>query len=105
MTVQKLKAEGVGVERGDGLAALRQRAGRGLDLVFLDPPFGDGGNEALFAASLQAARQAVGEQGLVYLEAPRAWNADELAQIGWQTHRHGKAGMVHFHLLQPLAPQ
>jgi len=47
--VTRLKAEGsVRVERGDALAALRQRQGAALDLVFLDPPFGDGGNEALF---------------------------------------------------------
>lgn len=104
-TVRRLKAEGVRVERGDGVAALRQRAGQGLDLVFLDPPFADGANEALFNAALQAARQAVGEQGLVYLEAPRAWTEDELAQIGLQAHRQGKAGQVHFHLLQPLRPQ
>ena len=102
---QKLKADGVRVERGDGVAALRQRAGRALDLVFLDPPFGEDGNEPLFLAALQAARQAVGELGLIYLEAPRAWTDDELAQACLQAHRHGKAGMVHFHLLRPLAPQ
>jgi 16S rRNA (guanine966-N2)-methyltransferase len=104
-TVQRLKAECVRVERGDGVAAMRQRAGQGLDLVFLDPPFADGANEVLFSAALQAARQAVGEQGLIYLEAPRTWTADELAQIGLQAHRQGKAGQVHFQLLQPLRPQ
>lgn len=104
-TAQRLKAGTVRVERGDGVAALRQRAGQGLDLVFLDPPFGDGGNEALFGTALRSARQAVAEGGLVYLEAPRTWGDDELAQIGLQTHRHGKAGQVHFHLLRPLPPQ
>ena len=95
----------VRVERGDGVAALQQRRGQGLDVVFLDPPFGDDGNPALFNAALLAARQALGEQGLIYLEAPRAWTADELAQLGLQLHRQGKAGVVHFHLLQPLPPQ
>ena len=104
-TVQRLQADAVRVERGDALAALRQRAGHGLDLVFLDPPFADGGNETLFGAALLAARQAVSDHGLIHLEAPRAWNADELAQMGLQTHRQGKAGMVHFHLLKPLPPQ
>ena len=104
-TVQRLEAESVRVERGDGVAALRQRTGLGLDLVFLDPPFADGANEALFSAALQAARQAVGEQGRIYLEAPRTWTDDELAQRGLQAHRHGKAGLVHFHLLQPLPPE
>jgi 16S rRNA (guanine966-N2)-methyltransferase len=104
-TVLRLKAEGIRVERGDGVAALRQRAGQGLELVFLDPPFADGANEALFGAALQAARQAVGEQGLIYLEAPRSWAEDELAQIGLRAHRQGRAGLVHFHLLQPLRPE
>lgn len=104
-TVQRLNAHSVRVERGDGVAALRQRGKQGLDLVFLDPPFGDDGNELLFGAALQAARHAVADNGLVYLEAPRAWDADGLARLGLQPHRHGKAGMVHFHLLQPLPPQ
>jgi 16S rRNA (guanine966-N2)-methyltransferase len=104
-TVTRLKAGMVRVERGDGVAALRQRAGQGLDLVFLDPPFAEGQNDALVLAALAAARQAVNEGGLVYLEAPRAWEGDELAQLGLQLHRHGKAGAVAFHLLRPLQAQ
>ena len=71
--VTRLKAEGsVRVERGDALAALRQRQGAALDLVFLDPPFGDGGNEALFRSALQVARalpplRAVPQPGALWL--------------------------------------
>lgn len=101
----QLKASGVRVERGDGVAALRQRAGQGWDVVFLDPPFGDGQNEALYTGALAAARQAVREEGLIYLEAPRPWGDDELAQLGLQLHRQGKAGAVAFHLLRPLPAQ
>ena len=101
----RLKAETVRIERGDGVAALQQRRGQGLDVVFLDPPFGDDGNAALFEAALKAARQALREDGLIYLEAPRAWGEDELAQLGLQIHRQGKAGLVSYHLLQPLPPQ
>lgn len=101
----QLKASGVRVERGDGVAALRQRAGQAWDVVFLDPPFGDGQNEALYTGALAAARQAVREEGLVYLEAPRPWGGDELAQLGLQLHRQGKAGAVAFHLLRPLPAQ
>lgn len=101
----RLKAETVRIERGDGVAALQQRRGQGLDVVFLDPPFGDDGNPALFEAALKAARQALREDGLIYLEAPRAWGEDELAQWGLQIHRQGKAGLVSYHLLQPLPPQ
>ena len=103
--VTQLKAQGVRVERGDGVAALRQRAGQRLDMVFLDPPFGDGQNEALYLAALAAARQSVREDGAIYLEAPRVWGEDELAQIGLQIHRQGKAGTVAFHLLRPLPAQ
>ena len=99
-TKTKLSADTVRVERGDGVAALRQRAGQGLDVVFLDPPFADGQNDALVLSALAAARAAVGETGLIYLEAPRVWSADELATIGLQVHRQGKAGQVAFHLLR-----
>jgi 16S rRNA (guanine966-N2)-methyltransferase len=101
----QLKASGVRVERGDGVAALRQRAGQGLDVVFLDPPFAEGENDALLLAALAAARQAVREDGLIYLEAPRVWADDELARLGLQLHRQGKAGAVAFHLLRPLPAQ
>ena len=102
--VTRLKAEGsVRVERGDALAAMRQRQGAALDLVFLDPPFGDGGNEALFRSALQAARGAIGVNGLIYLEAPVVWTADALASLGLQVHRQGRAGQVAFHLLRTLA--
>ena len=101
----QLKASGVRVERGDGVAALRQRAGQGLDVVFLDPPFAESQNDVLVLAALAAARQAVREDGLIYLEAPRAWLDDELAQLGLQLHRQGKAGAVAFHLLRPLPAQ
>ncbi len=104
-TVTRLKADMVRVERGDGVAALRQRAGQGLDVVFLDPPFAEGQNDALVLAALAAARQAVGVNGLVYLEAPRTWGDDELAGLGLQSHRLGKAGAVAFHLLRPLPAQ
>lgn len=104
-TKAKLSADTVRVERGDGVAALRQRAGRGLDVVFLDPPFADGHNDALVLSALAAARAAVSQTGLIYLEAPRVWSADELAQIGLDRHRQGKAGQVAFHLLRLLPVQ
>lgn len=98
-TSQRLKAAGVRVERGDGLSALRQRAGQGWDVVFLDPPFEA---EALFLPAVQAAAAAIGPQGLVYLEAARDWTDDELAPLGLKRHRHARAGAVAFHLLEPL---
>ena len=90
---QRLKADAVRVQRGDGIAALRQCAPRSQHLVFLDPPFGA---LDLFAPAVEAARQAVAEGGFIYLEAPAAWNADT---SGLSLHRHLKAGAVHAHLL------
>ena len=96
-------AETLRVERGDALAGLRQRHGAGLDLVFLDPPFAEGTNEALLSAALQAARATLNDTGLIYLEAPQAWTDEALAPLGLALHRHGKAGAVAFHLLRVLS--
>jgi 16S rRNA (guanine966-N2)-methyltransferase len=94
--VQRLQARSVQLRRGDGVAALRQCAAASLDLVLLDPPF----DSALFQPALQAAAQAVGPQGWVYLEAPQAWDEAALAPLGLALHRHLRAGAVHAHLLR-----
>jgi len=92
----KLQASAVRVQRGDGVAALKQAAPASVDLVLLDPPF-DGD---LFASALQAAAKAVAAEGFIYLEAPRAWTDEELAPSGLVLYRHLKAGAVHAHLLK-----
>ena len=94
---QRLQASTVRVQRGDALAALRQVAGQGLDLVLLDPPFDEA---ALFAPAVQAAAAALAPQGFIYLEAPSAWTQEQLAPLGLALHRHLRAGAVHAHLLQ-----
>lgn len=94
---QRLQASTVRVQRGDALAALRQAAGQGLDLVFLDPPFDA---TALFVPAVQAAAAALAPQGFIYLEAPSAWTQEQLAPLGLALHRHLRAGAVHAHLLQ-----
>ena len=91
----RLKADSVRVERGDGLSLLRRLPAASMQLVFIDPPF----DSIQFEAALKAAAQAIAPKGLVYLEAPRAWLDEELAPLGLQVHRSGKAGAVHFHLL------
>lgn len=93
---QRLQATAMRVQRGDGVAALKQAAPASLDLVLLDPPF----DSDFFTPALQAAAQAVAADGFVYLEAPRAWGDDELAAWGLAVHRHLKAGAVHAHLLR-----
>lgn len=94
---QRLQASTVRVQRGDALAALRQAAGQGLDLVLLDPPFDE---TALFVPAVQAAAAALAPQGFIYLEAPSAWTQEQLAPLGLALHRHLRAGAVHAHLLQ-----
>jgi 16S rRNA (guanine966-N2)-methyltransferase len=91
----KLSASGVKVERANGLSVLGRLAGAGLDLVFLDPPFDAG----LFEKALAAAAAAIGEEGLIYLEAPAGWDDPKLAAYGLALRRHLKAGAVHAHLL------
>lgn len=98
----KLKASAVRVERGDGVSALRQRRGQAWDMVFLDPPFGEDGNAALFQAALEAASEAIHGNGEIYLEAPVVWTDEAVAPWGLRVHKQGKAGAVAFHLLRPM---
>lgn len=97
--VVRLKASAVQVQRGDGVACLKQQSASSVDLVFIDPPFDSG----LFDAALQAAAQAVKADGFVYLEAPVRWGDEALAVFGLAVYRHLKAGTVHAHLLQRIA--
>lgn len=94
--VQRLQAPNLQVVRGDGVSALRQADAGSLDLIFLDPPF----DALLWDGALQAAAQAVRATGWIYLEAPRLWTPDALAEKGLACHRHLQAGMVHAHLLR-----
>ncbi|WP_270174231.1 16S rRNA (guanine(966)-N(2))-methyltransferase RsmD [Diaphorobacter sp. ED-3] len=92
---QRLQTSAVRVQRGDGVAALRQCAPASMHLLLIDPPFGG----ELFAPALQAAAQAVAPVGFIYLEAPAAWTQEQLGPLGLALHRHLKAGAVHAHLL------
>lgn len=97
--VERLKAQGVQVQRGDAVAAMQRLNAEAFDLVFLDPPF-DG---PWFEPALQAAARLVPVGGWIYLEAPVAWSPEALAPMPLQVQRHLKAGAVHAHLLQRTA--
>ncbi|MGI9132563.1 MAG: 16S rRNA (guanine(966)-N(2))-methyltransferase RsmD [Rhodoferax sp.] len=84
------------VQRGEGVASLRQLGTASQDVVFLDPPFDAG----LYPAALAAAARALAPGGVVYLEAPTAWTDELLAPYGLVQHRHLKAGAVHAHVLR-----
>jgi 16S rRNA G966 N2-methylase RsmD len=86
----------VQVQRGDGLAALRQAPVASLHAIFLDPPFASD----LFVKALTLAALAVKPDGFVYLEAPEQWPAEKLESVGLTVYRHLKAGAVHAHLLR-----
>ena len=92
---ERLQAGCVRVERGDGVGLLRRQSPGSMQLVFIDPPF----ESTLFEPALKAAADAIAPQGLVYLEAPRSWTAEELAPLGLAIWRSSKAGAVYFHLL------
>jgi 16S rRNA (guanine(966)-N(2))-methyltransferase RsmD len=95
----RLGATALQVQRTDALAWMKTCARR-YDLVLLDPPFGAN----LCDAALAAARGCVSADGLVYLEADRAFDAAALAPLGYSLWRDGRAGRVYSHLLRPLAP-
>ena len=96
---KKLQAENVRVQRGNALTVLAGLAPASVDLVFLDPPF----DADLFDKALGVARPAITHEGFIYLEAPRAWDAEALARHRLELVRHMKAGAVHGHLLRPVA--
>ena len=95
---ERLKASVVRVERGDGVGLLRRQSPGSMQLVFIDPPF----DSNLFEPALKAAAEVIAAKGLVYLEAPRSWTAQELLPFGLEIYRSSKAGAVHFHLLARL---
>lgn len=98
-TATKLQATMVRIERADGVGALKRLAPKSVDLVFLDPPFDAAG---VSDAALSVASLAVTDKGFIYLEAPRPLTPEDADVFGLQVHRAGKAGMVHYHLLQKL---
>ncbi|HWI78511.1 MAG TPA: 16S rRNA (guanine(966)-N(2))-methyltransferase RsmD [Ramlibacter sp.] len=98
-TVAKLQATSVKVERANGLSVLGRLTPGTLDLLFLDPPF----DAALHEKALGAAAAPLGAGGLVYLEAPTAWDDAQLARHGLAVVKHLRAGAVHAHLLRRTA--
>jgi 16S rRNA (guanine(966)-N(2))-methyltransferase RsmD len=96
---QRLAADMVRVQRGNGLSVLAALPAGSVDLVLLDPPFDAG----LFDKALAAAAPAVTAEGFVYLEAPHAFDEPRLAPFGLAVWRHLRAGAVHAHLLRRTA--
>ena len=94
----RLAADAVQVVCADAIAWMRQAAPQSFELIFIDPPFCAG----LFEQALQVARPLLVADGLIYLEADRAFEADSVRPLGLEVWRQAKAGAVHYHLLRPL---
>jgi 16S rRNA (guanine(966)-N(2))-methyltransferase RsmD len=95
-TKDQLNATAVQLQRGDGVASIRQSAPASLDLIFLDPPF----DAPLLEPALKACAKALAPTGWVYLEGPSKWTDELLEPMGLVLHKHLKAGAVHAHLLR-----
>jgi len=98
-TQQRLSATALRVEVADAFAFMRRAAPSSYELVFIDPPF----DAELFDNALAGAAPLVVPGGFIYLEADRAFDDAAVAALELRVHRHGRAGNVHFHLLQRQA--
>lgn len=95
---ERLEAEGVEVVKADAdrWMAAATAAGAVFDLILLDPPFGDDRLPGL----LEPVGRLLAPGGRVYVESPCALPA---ALAGWHLLRAGRAGLVHYHLLEAAA--
>jgi 16S rRNA (guanine(966)-N(2))-methyltransferase RsmD len=92
----RLGADAVTIVRGDALAFASSAREESFDVVFLDPPF----DSELLGPALRAAARLVPAGGLVYAESGAPVDEVAVAASGLRIVRAGRAGHVHFHLLQ-----
>jgi 16S rRNA (guanine966-N2)-methyltransferase len=94
-TAARLKIAAAQVEATDALTWMARAPQAGFELVLLDPPF----DSRLQAPALAAGAPWVGPGGWLYLDAAAPLDAAELppSLVLW---RQGRAGLVHYHLLQ-----
>jgi len=93
---QRLKAGQLRIEAVDAMAWMARCPADSFELIFIDPPF----DAPLVEPALALALRLVVPQGFVYVEAGQALQSSLLASHGLRMHRQGRAGAVHFHLLQ-----
>lgn len=95
---ERLSAQAVEVVEADALRLAPGLPPRSFDVVFLDPPFGDA---PALSRALESCAPLVAEGGWLYVESGEALElAETQALAGWRIARQGKAGAVHYHLLQ-----
>lgn len=93
---QRLNATALRIETTDAMAWMARCPAGSFELVFIDPPFDAG----LVEQAVALASRLVVPLGFVYVESGAALAVDALGPQGLNLHRQGKAGAVHFHLLQ-----
>lgn len=86
-----LDAQGAQILREDALQFLGRNR-QPFDVIFLDPPFGQNWLDRLLPQLAQHLKPG----GVVYVEA----EAELQAPNGWNIHKYGRAGNVHYHLLK-----
>ena len=92
---QKLTAENIIVHRrdaGDFLAADKDS----YDLIFMDPPFADYADDAVWRGLLARAAARLAAGGLAYCESDRHFPPS----AGWRAERRRRAGAVFWQLLR-----
>ena len=93
----RLAPNTIEVAEADALRLAASLAPGSFDVVFLDPPF----DSDLLGRALELAAPLVSAEGFLYVEAGDALDvAQTPALAGWTIVRQGKAGAVHYHLLQ-----
>ena len=100
-SAQRLQATTVWIECADAIGWMARSAPERFDVVFIDPPF----DSALAGPALAAAMRVVAPGGWIYLELPRPFDAGLAPPVPLTVVRQGRAGSVHFHLLQREAAE
>ena len=92
--IERLGARQVELVRADALAEFerRIRAGQRFEVVFLDPPFGQG----LLERALDALPALLAPGATIYVESEAA----RVSPPGFHVVRADRAGRVHYHLLR-----
>ncbi|WP_345812779.1 16S rRNA (guanine(966)-N(2))-methyltransferase RsmD [Paraburkholderia sp. PREW-6R] len=97
---ERLTARTIEIVEADGLRLAASLAPGSFDVVFLDPPFAPFG-DGLLDKALALAAPLLDADGYLYVESGAALElAGNESLAGWEIVRQGKAGAVHFHLLQ-----
>ncbi|MGB9093827.1 MAG: 16S rRNA (guanine(966)-N(2))-methyltransferase RsmD [Gallionella sp.] len=89
--ISKLGCANVSVQGQDGLEFVLRNADK-YDVIFLDPPF----RKDYLPGLLKILPERLNENGVVYVESGAAIDVPP----PWQTVKSGKAGQVHYQLLQ-----